>query len=102
MKLRCKLRKSSLLVLAVALIYVASYCCLSAPGGYQFGQSGRVRYGFGHSVSDILIWQPQYLRWQRFTNMRGEASTRGNILGYAYCPLIVIDRWLIHPTKPVL
>ena len=102
MKSRRKHRQVFLRLLATTLIYVASYCCLSACGEYQFGESGRVRYGFGLSVSDLSIWQPKILRWQRFTNTRGEEATRGNIFGYLYCPLIVIDRWLIHPTKRVL
>ncbi len=102
MKSRRKHRQVSLILLAAAVIYVVSYCCFSACGEYQFSQSGRVRYGFGLSVSDIVIWQPKFLRWHCFTNTKGEAVTRGNILGCAYCPLIAFDRWLVHPTRPAL
>ena len=102
MTTRRKRRQVFLTLLVAALIYIGSYCCLSACGEFQFSQSGRVHYGFGLSVSDILIWQPKFLQWQCFTNTQGEESTRGNLLGYAYCPLIAIDRWLIHPTMPAL
>ncbi len=102
MRTRRKRRQVFLTLVVAALIYIGSYCCLSACGGYHFGQSGRVRYGFGLAVSDIVIWQPEFLRWQRVSDTRGEGATRGNILGYAYCPLIAIDRWLIHPTRAAL
>ena len=97
-----KIRRYSLAALGVVLFYVGSYCCLSASGGYCFGQSGRVRYGFGLSVSDISIWHPKFLYWQRFTNVRGAKTTHGNILGYVYCPLIALDRWLVHPTEQLI
>jgi hypothetical protein len=102
MKTGRKRRQVFLTMVVAVLIYMGSYCCLSACGGYQFRQSGRVRYGFGLSVSDVSIWQPKFLRWQRFTNTRGEEVIRGNIFGYLFCPLIVVDRWLIHPTERVL
>ena len=102
MKSPRKIRRYILGFLATALLYVGSYSCLSASGGYYYGQSGRVRYGFGLSVSDISIWQPRFLRWQRFTNVRGEKTTRGNFLGYVFCPLIVVDRWFVHPTSQLI
>ena len=97
-----KIRRYLLTLLAAVLLYVGSYCCLSASGGYYFGQSGRVRYGFGISVSDVSIWQPKFLQWQRFTNAGGEETTRDNFPGYVFCPLIAMDRWLVHPTEQLI
>ena len=102
MKARRKIRRYLFTVLTAVLLYVGSYCCLSVSGEYYFGQSGRVRYGFGLSFSDISIWHPRFLQWQRFTSVGGEETTRGNILGYIYCPLIEFDRWLVHPTEQLL
>jgi hypothetical protein len=82
--------------------YTGSYCCLSACGDYYWAQSGRVRYNFGLAVSDFSMWHPKFTRWQRFTGFRGEEITRGNTLGYFYCLMIAIDRWLVHPTEQVI
>lgn len=89
------------LILAVG-VYVGSYCCLSAYGDYYWGQSGHVRYNFGFAVSDISIWHAKNTRWQRFKSLGGEEITRGNTLGYFYCPMIILDRWLVHPTGHVM
>jgi hypothetical protein len=48
------------------------------------------------------MWQPEFIRWQQFTNVEGSATTRGNILGYVFCPLIILDRWLVHPTEVLI
>jgi hypothetical protein len=102
MKVPGKIQRGLLVFLAVIVLYVGLYCCLSARGSYQFMQTGRIRYGFGLSVSDVSMWQPEFIRWQQFTNVEGSATTRGNILGYVFCPLIILDRWLVHPTEVLI
>ncbi|MGZ0168065.1 MAG: hypothetical protein ACKVHE_00755 [Planctomycetales bacterium] len=89
------------LILALA-VYVGSYCCLSACGDYYWGQSGRLRYNAGFAVSDVSMWRARFTRWQRFKNLRSEEITRGNTLGYFYCPMIIVDRWLVHPTTQLI
>lgn len=99
MKLPRFVRRSLATLAFILVLYIGSYCCLSACGDYYFGQSGRLRYNFGFAVSDISIWHAKFTRWQRFQNIRGEQITRGNTLGYFYCPMIILDRWLVHPTE---
>lgn len=102
MKAPRKVRRYLLALLAVFVLYVGSYCWLSADGRYYFAQSGRVRNGVGLSVSDIAMWHPKYLRWEWVTNVRGEQTSRGNMLGYVFCPTIILDRWLVHPTEQLI
>mgnify|MGYP000745972921 CR=1 FL=1 len=102
MKAVLEKRRYLFALLLAGLLYVGSYCSLSACGEYCFSQSGRVRYSFGLSISDISIWHPRFLQWQRFTTVRGEKTTRGNFLGYAYSPLIAIDRSFVHPTEQLI
>ena len=99
MKMPRAVKRCLFTLLAVLVFYVSSYCCLSACGSYQLTQSGRLRYGFGLSVSDLSIWQPTFLRWQRFSDTQAEETSRGNALGNFYCPMIILDRWLVHPDK---
>ncbi len=96
------LRRYLFAVVAGLLFYIGSYSCLSLSGQYAWSQSGRVRYAFTLSVSDISIWQPKFLYWQRFINVKGEKTTRGNFVGYVYCPLIMLDRWWVHPTERLI
>jgi len=101
MRLPQFVRRSLVILFLALVVYVGSYCCLSACGGYYFGQSGRVRYNFGFAVSDVSMWHAKFTRWQRFQNNRGEEVTRGNTLGYLYCPMIILDRRLVHQTRPL-
>ena len=85
--------------LVAAVLYVGLYAALSSSGSYVFSQSGRLRYGFGLAVSDQGLWRPCGVRWQRFCDIYGWNSSRGNILGYFYSPLILLDRAVIHPSR---
>jgi hypothetical protein len=102
MKLPRAVRRCLYILLAVVVLYAGSYCCLSACGDYFWEQSGRVRYKFGFAVTDLSMWHPKLTHWQRFTSIQGEEITRGNTLGYFYCPMIMLDRWLVHPTGQVI
>lgn len=86
-------------LLILLLIYVGSYVCLSSYGGYYFCQTGSLRYSSGLSVSDVSMWQPRFLYWQRLQNVSGESTSQGTVLGYYYCPLIMIDRRWVHCTR---
>ena len=89
-------------LLPIIVLYVGTYFCLSACGEYQFAQSVHLRYSFGFAVSDISHWQPKYLRWQQFRTISGDETTRGNPGGDLFCPLIMLDRWAIHPTRQLM
>jgi hypothetical protein len=88
-------------LLVVLILYIGSYCVLSALGENRFGQSGRARYGStGFAASDIVIWYPKFLSYQAdFMGVSSEIRTRGNGLGYFYSPLILLDRKLVHKTE---
>ena len=101
MKALCKIQQYLLTLFAVLLLYVGSYCCLSANGEYYFAESDRFHYQiYGMAVGDINIWHHKFLHWEPCTDFFGEKTTRGNLLGYVYCPMIVLDRGLVHSTKP--
>ena len=81
--------------------YLCSYIALSVHGGWSFAQSGEVRYGQTRfAASDLLVWTPcpcWYQRNHRFVT--GEYGSRGNMLGYFYSPLILMDRAFVHRTR---
>ena len=90
---------ASLLLVA----YAGSYTIFSALGDYRGTQSGKIRYGTGLAMTDIFIWQPQGIWYQRnFTTADGEMICRGNRLGYFYAPLVVLDRSIFHKTQEIL
>lgn len=80
-------------------VYLCSYTVLSFLGSYVPAHSGHLRWDFGLSVTDIRIWHPYAAHWQSYSNSKGEKTTKGDLLGYLYSPLILIDRALIHPTE---
>ena len=82
--------------------YIISYLPFSLNGRYVWTQSGEVRYSFGLSVTDLEQWQPKWARCQVFRDISGRLVLRGNILGYFYTPLILIDQKYIHPTKRII
>jgi hypothetical protein len=86
---------------AVLFCYVASYLCMSAAGQWTFSQTGMRRYSFGLSVSDIIRWQPAVAYWEPFHDIGGAQTSRGNLIGYLYSPLIRVDRAFVHRDKPV-
>ncbi|MHC4474706.1 MAG: WG repeat-containing protein [Planctomycetota bacterium] len=85
-------------VLCIVIVYVGSYCILSALGRYIFTQSGNYRYSFGLSVTDIVQWQPKYAFGQRFLNIAGKDTFRAGPLGLFYLPLILFDQKYVHKT----
>ncbi|MBL8815492.1 MAG: hypothetical protein JNL58_05650 [Planctomyces sp.] len=90
-------------VFAIALhVYVGSYVYFTSAGEYQLRQSGKIRYSFGHPVSDVSIWQPRFLHWQPFQDIYMQSTSRGSMLGYYYSPLIIIDRQWFHATRTLI
>jgi len=80
-------------------VYLGTYVYFTSGGEYEFSQSGKPRYSFGLSVSDVSIWHPRFLHWELFHNIQGKSTSRGSTLGYYYSPLIIIDRLWCHPTR---
>jgi len=95
-------RKRIFIVMFSALaVYIVSYVILSFCGGYEFGQSGKMRYNFGLSVLDVQQWQPRYARGRIFTQVDGTTIFQANPLGYIFAPAILLDQKFFHPTKRV-
>lgn len=80
------------------LVYVGSYCIMSALGAYMPSQSGLVRFHSGLSATDIHVWFPRLSYGQLYVNVNGKCTFRGNILGYVYAPLILFDQAFVHKT----
>ena len=97
-KIRHRRRQASIAL----LFYFGTYVYLSSAGEYHFSQSGKIRYSFGLSVSDVSIWQPLFLHWEPFQNIYAQSTFRGSTLGYYYSPLIIIDRLWFHPTRTLI
>ncbi len=66
--------------------YLNSYAAFSALGGYQWGQSGKTRYASGLAGTDRVVWHPRYAYWEPYQDVRGNETSRGDLLGYAYSP----------------
>src|SRR5688500_12446988 len=72
--------------------YVGSDVALSAAGDEGASETGRFRCSGGLSVTDVDHWQPRFMWWEPFRDVSGKDTSRGNLLGYVYSPLIRIDR----------
>ena len=83
---------------ALAILYVGSYAILSVRGEYVWSQTGKLRYNFGLSVTDIVIWDPAAAHWEPFRDIHGNDTSRGELVGYFYSPLIRLDRKWWHPS----
>ena len=83
----------------MATCYVVIYVVLAVNGQYCWSRSGRLRYDAGISVTDRVVWNPLYLCWEPFRDVTGQDTTRGNLLGYLYSPLISLNRQWVHPTQ---
>ena len=98
---RSKRRRRTVWISALLIVYVASYAVMSALGGWHWSQTGKLRYGFGFPVTDVIRWKPAGLTWEPFRNVAGDDTSRGNPQGYLYSPLIRIDRAWFHPDRPI-
>jgi hypothetical protein len=87
------------IVLAAVALYIGTYAALSAAGQPVFSQTGQLRYSFGFAVSDVVIWDPPLAKWEPFHTIDGVDTSRGNLVGYFYSPLIRLDRRFWHPTQ---
>ncbi len=95
-----KWKKRIILLIILISLYIFSYALLSFNGEYYFSRSGRTRWnGMGLSIYDQHIWEPRFLRWQRFVNIHGDDTSRGSYLGHFFSPLVQIDRAWIHKTE---
>jgi hypothetical protein len=79
--------------------YVGSYLAMASRGGWYWSQTGRHRYNFGFSVTDVERWFPAYAHWEPFRDIYGSEGSRGNLAGYFYSPLIRLDRAWFHPDR---
>lgn len=88
-----------LIALGAVLVYVGSYVALSVAGDYRASQTGKLRYFGGLSVTDVYHWQPRFISWEPFRDVSGKDTSRGDLLGYFYSPLIRLDRRWRHPSQ---
>ena len=93
-----KSRKWLMIGLFIVLSYVGIYTALSAAGEYRPSHSGKLRYWFGLAVTDRALWQPKGMYLAQRVDVSGQSKTDGNLLGYFFCPLILLDRAYCHPT----
>ena len=100
---RRKLSRRSRAVLAlvgIAGTYVISYIALSAHGEWHWSQTGRLRYKTaGLAVTDVVRWFPAGAHWEQFKNLQGDDTSRGDLPGYFFSPLIRVDRAWAHPDR---
>lgn len=99
--MRLSKRQRILLFILAPLTYIGVYIVLTANGSWALSQTGNVRYGFGLAASDVQHWSPVGVRWERFRTITGETSSRANVLGYLFSPLIRLDRAWLHPDREV-
>ena len=90
------------ITLGFLFLYISSYVIFSCFGGYIATQSGEVRYkNIGLSVTDIYLWQPKFVYGKLFRTIRGKLTYHGNVLGFIYAPLVIIDQKFCHKTKRI-
>ena len=82
-------------------LYIGSYIVFSCLGDYVPTQSGEMRYKMGLSVTDIHLWKPKFVYGQLFRTIRGKLTYHGNVLGFIYAPLVIIDQKFCHKTKRI-
>jgi hypothetical protein len=101
MKSRVQKRLIATLVIAACAVitYIGLYIFLTFLGDYRASQTGMLRYGGAFAVTDVYHWQPRFMWWEPFRNIRGEDTTRANALGYFYSPLIRLERYWFRPSK---
>lgn len=86
------------LMLVMFSLYVGSYSVLSATGRYLGRPSGEIRYANNFAVTDLSLWCPRIVIWERRKSISGEYIIDANLAGWFYFPLIQLDRMLFHPT----
>ena len=98
-----KRRKIMVVILCFIVIYMVSYCTLSFFGKYVPGQSGNLRYSVGLGVTDIARWQPKFIYGGLYCPIgKDNATYFGNILGYFYAPLVLVDQKYFHKTQSLI
>jgi hypothetical protein len=86
-------------VLLVFFSYVGTYSVLSAYGTYRPRPSGEVRHAAtGLATIDISLWCPSGTTWELRRSIKGDYVIDANLFGWAFLPLLWIDRECVHPT----
>jgi hypothetical protein len=92
-----KRRQFVLAIAALLVAYIGSYICLAFRGQWYWSQNGEHRYTFGLAASDVERWFPAWAHWEPFRDVYGNSTSRGDLSGYFYSPLIRLDRkWFHH------
>ncbi len=96
LSIRRRLRRTCVITVGLLVIYVCSYLILSFTGGYIVSESGEHRIVV--AMADVYIWLPYYGICRPFRNARGDHIIQYDLIGFFYCPLILLDQKYIHPT----
>jgi hypothetical protein len=81
-----KLRRIGFFSVILLLSYLGSYLALAANGGWYWSQTGKLRYSFGFSVTDVERWFPAWAHWEPFCDIHGEEISRGDLQGFFVRP----------------
>ena len=81
-------------------LYVLTYLPLSSKGGWVVTESGNHRILL--AVADEFKWQPRFGYLHRRRTIHGDHEIDGDVLGYFYAPLILIDQKWFHSTIPFI
>jgi hypothetical protein len=84
--------------LAVLVAYLIVYPVFSINGGYALVQSGKIRYKFGLSVSDLFEHMPYAMWYHERLTIKGKWVTDRDLGGWIFGPLIRLDRRYWHKT----
>ena len=86
-------------IFVILFLYIISYAVLSYFGSYCPTQSGKLRYNAGLSVTDVAQWHPKFIYGHLFRTIDGKTTYCGNIMGFIYAPLVILDQKYIHKTE---
>jgi hypothetical protein len=91
-------QRKSFPIAAVLAVYLVSYSILSANGQYRARPSGEHRFAFGLAMTDLSLWCPAGMSWERRKSDSGEYIVDADQVGWLFLPLIAADRQWIHRT----
>ena len=85
-------------IVFVLMMYVGVYSILSANGQYYGRPSGERRLNSGWAITDLYVWFPAGIIWERRKSISGDYIIEADPFGWLFLPLIVADRKWVHPT----
>ena len=81
-------------------IYLLSYACLSLLGGWRLQETGQSCVGM-MLMPDEIVWKPACCWFQPEFDTGSGTTTRGDLLGFLYAPLIFLDQRFVHRSRSI-